>query len=129
MKRIVVAFFLGAFIVAAPVAAKVITVANPMSADLDGGGYNIANVGNVTTQGGAILDGSGLLGHSVVLGTDSVRPPYVLIFAGSADPSVAPPEGNNPPGSLYLRQSDPTHGQLWFKVGSAATAWSCVTGC
>lgn len=127
MKRIVVAFALGAFIVAAPVTAKVVTVTNPMGADLDGAGHDIFGVANYQTSAGAILGGDSVLAHVVTLSVD--RPmagPFLAVIAGTWDPLTEAPEGNLPVATLYQRRVDADHGELWFKVGPAATDWQRI---
>lgn len=132
MKRILLGFALGAVIFAGAVGARVVTVTNPMSADLNGGGYDIANVANYQTAAGAILGGDSAYLHALTItgSADLTNPPFVaLVFAGTEDPSVNPPEGNNPAPSLYLRRAPDGTGELWFKTGVYDTDWACVAGC
>jgi hypothetical protein len=133
MRRVLIGLLLGALIFGVAFAgAKVATVTNPMGASLDGGGFNIGNVTNYETAAGAILGGDGITGWTVALAmspqTGPSAPPFTLDFAGTADPSVAPPIGNNPVGSVYRRRVDSAHGELWFKTGPAATDWVKVAG-
>lgn len=128
MRRMIVAFMLGALIFGAPIvgAAAQVTVKNPMIGPLDGGGHNIINVVNYVTSAGAVMGGVGFTGISYVI-RDSLDAPTVtvLVAAGPNDPSVSPPSGNNPPGSLYLRQSGGA-GELWIKYGPNLLDWARV---
>jgi hypothetical protein len=131
MRRILLGLVIGVLAFGAGAAgAKVVNVTNPMSADLDGGGHNVSNVANYQTSAGAVFGGDGFSGWTLVFGmspqTGPLAAPFTLDFAGTADPSIAPPVGNNPVGSLYRQRIDSAHAALWFKTGPIATDWTLV---
>lgn len=125
MKRILLGLLLGALIFGVAFAgAKVATVTNPMNAPLDGGGYPIANVGNITANADIASNGY-VLGTSLVAtqGQVILEPPGVplrTIESGNVDPTVAPGVFANV-GSLYLGTSG-----LWRKTGGTDTDWTRV---
>lgn len=130
MKRTLIVLLLGLLIFGVSFAgAKVANVTNPMNSNLNGNNYNIDNVGNYLTSAGAVFGGDGLSAWNVVYTTDQAQPfscPCTIDFAGTADPSIAPPIGNNPVGSLYRQRIDSAHAALWFKTGPNATDWTQV---
>lgn len=135
MRRFTLGFLL-AFALIVPVALvaappKAVNVVNPMAADLDANGHAISNASTVTTANGAGALFNFLTAHSLNLSTGEdayVDGPQLSVFAGSSVPTSGV-FGNQPPGSLYLRQPDTTHGQLWFKAGPNLADWACVAGC
>lgn len=132
MKRLLAVAGLALLLSAAPVAAGLPTVKNPMQSDLDGNHYAITNISGLTVNGSETDIGANYVGtHEVLL---SVNPgvltdPIVTVTAGTADPTTVLLGSALKPGSLYLRQPDATHGELWFKYGPASTDWQCVAGC
>ena len=103
---------------------------NPLSADLDGGGFSLFGIFNLTAQNvavtnsGAVTVGLSSMGNRgrVMLG-DGGYPfyGYPSITAHTADPSVVGVDLES--GSLLLRRVSPSIGELWFKTGPLATDW------
>lgn len=133
MRRILLGLALG-ILIAVPVGyagAKV--VSNPISADVDGGGYSITNLTGVGT--GAVST------WKTVLVTQNYPNPsggLMALFGGQDDPTLAggprdPYQGvqaNQPIGSVYIEQAGATPGNVlsgtgvvWIKTGPAATDW------
>lgn len=104
------------------------TVNNPLKADLDGGGHNIANVTNYVTNSGASLAGEGTTCVENVL-VDALPNSSVFVsdLVGTADPTAGAGLDRNP-GSMYRQASGGQFGTaaLWFKTGAAPTAWTKV---
>lgn len=125
MKRIALGLLIGALVFAGAVGAKVVTVTNPMSGDLNAGGYSISNANDVS--GVSFSANNSPLATSVFAGgvflADFSAGNYTAagLHVGAADPSVAPGvlAGR---GSLYLRDTGTT-GELWEKTGPDATGW------
>lgn len=137
MKRLVVGLVLGAAIFGAGFAgAKVVTVTNPMTASLDGGGNNIEHVnlyaGNDTDLG-AVHAREGFYSGSVLLGLESTPyyPGHLALANGSGDgrfvevtAGVGVPTGGTP--GIYLQDRGGGAVALWIKTGAG---WTCVAGC
>lgn len=108
--------------------AKVVNVTNPMTANLDGGGYAITNTASVWTGNlfatGSIFAGNayGIQGE-LQLG-DGTHPNGPQVIAGTRAPTVGDPYAN--PGSIYLRWTPIGTGEEWFFNG---IAWTCIAGC
>lgn len=92
------------------------TVKSPMQADLDGGGYSIANIEQLRTNGHASV-GSGVL----YMDLNHNRPSFRW---GTESPVTDPRAVDAQPGSLFSEFS--TTPALWFKAGSLATDWHRV---
>lgn len=92
---------------ASPVAARLATVTNPMTATLDGGGYDITNVANLTL-GSKLTVGEGV----IWLDSNHARP---LIMQGPGDPRTTFLGVTPALGSLYLQFTNP--GTVWILVG------------
>lgn len=123
MRRILLGLLLGALIFGVAFAgAKVATVTNPMSADLDGGGHQIFNVAdinataNIGTSGYVLGQALVSFGGSVILEPSGVS--VITILSGNADPSVEPGVFANL-GSLYVGTA-----ALWRKSGTTDTDWT-----
>lgn len=110
MTKLLLGLTIGALLFTAAVGAKVVTVQNPMVADLDAGGFRIS--------------------HASFVGADVISTGGAEIYAGGADPSAG---FTATTGSLFLRRvnddQNVTHGQLWFKTGTFDTDWTCLAGC
>ena len=129
---LIVILLVAAGIAAAP--SKGIT--NPLTANLDAGGYNIDDVGSLTAQGNltaqANIQTSGWFvgGGVVTWGNVQLEPEntaVMTISGGNFDPSVRGLFAN--PGSLYLRGFNETSqmAELWFKTGLSDFAWMRVS--
>lgn len=146
MKRILLGLLLGAMVFGVAFAgAKVATVTNPMSADLNANGFDIMGASTVNAIN---FEADGYLrGHNLIAvngagqnraSVSSCDNDYGCVFlqagdgsgpgvrAGSADPTVAPCPAMAA-GSLYLRHVDADNGEVWAHVGSDACAWIRVT--
>jgi hypothetical protein len=125
MRRFLLGLISGALIFGAAFAgAKLVTVTNPMTQSLDGGGQSIYNLSQVVAsselrvaQAGAI---SGLVTFQAGSGLDSAS-----IFAGSVDPNAGDGQAC-PPGCLYL-EFGATPG-IFFKAGPLNTDWQRLAG-
>ena len=95
--------------------AKVVTVTNPMTADLDGGGHAISNVSTLTADW--------------LVGNNKVSVNGETLLAGEQDPSLGL---TAPAGSLYLRRNpdalNVAQGELWLKTGIYDGDWIKVAG-
>lgn len=95
-------------------------VVNPMTSDLDGGGFHVSNVSTLIA-GQLISDGSVAVQSGVVyLDRNHNRP---SIRWGTDDPRVTPP-ADAVIGSEYLRFANP--GELWVKTGPFPPDWQRV---
>lgn len=104
--------------------AKVATVTNPMSADLDANHFQVYNAAGYGVNGDETNIGANYMGTKDLL--LSVAPgvlgnsPLATVTAGTADPNSDP----HGAATLYLRRIDSTHAELWFNTGSG---WTKVT--
>lgn len=102
--------------------AKVATVTNPMTTDLNGGGNLIYNVSGLSASGDETSLGANFVAtHDYIVSVDPgpLVGATVSVTAGSADPSATP--DTHPAGSVYLRRIDSTHAELWFNTGNGWT--------
>lgn len=108
------------------VAAKVVNVTNPMSADLNANAYSITNVAELQAANAELGQNPGNFGVLLLRdgSADTTPGGLVAVIAGTDDPSTGF-IGPVVPGSLYLRST----GQEWVKTGTANTAWTCAVGC
>lgn len=143
MRRVVAILVVAIVIIAA--GPKVVGVTNPMTANLDGGGFQIVNVGTVRASGAGLnlFDGSVQALGSVITGNGAPNPgafgivipigggqsAQLNILAGTLAPTVDPAVATAQPGSLFQRRVDSLHGELWFKTGSTVAEWACIAGC
>lgn len=133
MRRLLTGLAIGVLAFGAgAVGAKVVTVTNPMSADLNGGTYLIDNVAGVQMSGDESSIGANYVGtHEYLFSVNHgvLDDPIVEAMAGTLAPSVDTGAATFKPGSLYLRHVDAAHGELWFKTGPTAADWTCIAGC
>lgn len=130
MRRILLGILIGLLAFGAGAAgAKVVTVTNPMSGDLNANAYSITNVAELQAANAELGQNPGNFGALLLRdgSTDTSPGGLVAVIAGTDDPSSGF-IGPVVPGSLYLRHNG-TSGQEWLKNGSANTAWACVAGC
>lgn len=127
MRRVLGALLLGALIFAAPVAAKVVNVTNPMTKDLDAAFYSITRVSEFQAANAELGTPDGNFGVLLMRdgSNDEASSGLVATIGGVQDPSTGF-LGPVTPGSLYLRHVDASHGELWFKVGPAPTDWQRI---
>ncbi len=133
MRRLLAGLAIGALAFGAgAVGAKVVTVTNPMSADLNANSFQVYNAAGYGVNGDETSVGPNFVAtHEYWF---SVNPgplgdPIVEVMAGTLTPSADTGAATFKPGSLYLRHVDATHGELWFKTGPTAADWTCIAGC
>lgn len=133
MRRLVVGLVLGALVFGVAFAgAKVATVTNPMSADLDANHFQVYNAAGYGVNGEETWIGANYVATHEYLFSVNPGPladPIVEAKAGTDLPSTDFGAATFKPGSLYLRHADATHGELWFKTGPTAADWTCIAGC
>lgn len=147
MRRVALALALMAILVPVALAApKPKPVTNPLTADLDAGGYRITNVGALDV--GTVFADHLVSNHLVSSGTTGIRGGYHMsdgihaggpsVQAGTENPNLRWPsdsarEIRAQPGSLYLRWHPDGHGEHWLATsadpGPRNTVWVCVAGC
>ena len=142
MKNLMICATLAVLSTLAPAAGKP-NVTNPMTADLDGGGFSLYNIAGYIGHSLAITNeqNSVAVGASPMAGTDphgATTVPsasgrimlgdggypffgYPSLTAHTYDPSIVGVDLDT--GSLLLRRVDSAHGELWFKTGPLATDW------
>lgn len=127
MTRVLAGLALGALLFAGAVGAKVVTVTNPMTADLDAGFYSITRVSELQAANAELGTPDGNFGVLLLRdgSTDASANGVIAVIAGTLDPSTGF-LGPVVPGSLYTRHVDATHGEVWAKTGGANTAWTRV---
>ncbi len=133
MRRLLAGLTLGALIFGVAFAgAKVATVTNPMSADLNANHFQVYNAAGYGVNGDETNIGANYVAtHEYWF---SVNPgplddPIVEAKAGTLAPSADTGAATFKTGSIYLRHVDATHGELWFKTGPTAADWTCIAGC
>lgn len=119
MKRFLAGVAIALLLFPVGVAAKVVTVINPMATDLDGGGYSIGDVNRITTDGSVTI-GSGVLW----MDANHNRPSWRW---GTEDPRTDPRATiDNPvPGSLFSEFAY-NASSLWVKTGPLISDWQRV---
>lgn len=140
MRRLLLGLLLGALIFGVSFAgAKLATVTNPMSANLDAAGFNISSVGSLTATGNisaqSNIQTSGYFvgSHLVAFGgVVTVEPSDTASFdltGGRADPTGSTANV----GTLYVRTVTDTgghpHAQVWVKSGETDADWTCALLC
>lgn len=120
-----------------------VTVTNPFTADVDGNGYSLFGLFNLSAQHVSVTNSANAVsvGLDTMDGTDphgattvpSARGRVLLgdggypffgypsITAGTFDPSVQGVDLDA--GSLFLRRVNASTGELWFKFGPNPTDW------
>lgn len=134
MRRILLGVTLGALIFGVAFAgAKVATVTNPMSADLDANGFVVKNAGDYFDTSGSYFGGGNLQLRMIQMFENE---PYTGGARGGINVGTGDPRGdlslNEWPGSLYLQnRGDTVGGAFWVKTGPRDdfNAWTCVAGC
>ncbi len=133
MRRVALGLLIGALIFGVAFAgAKVATVTNPMSADLNANSFQVYNAAGYGVNGDETSVGPNFVATHEYWFSVNAGPlddPIVEAEAGTDAPSTDFGASTFKPGSLYLRHVDATHGELWFKTGPTATDWTCVAGC
>lgn len=130
MKRVLIGLALGALIFGVSFAgARLATVTNPMTADVNGNGYSILNLARlqvgVVGQFGSNDPAQPIRG-TITMG-DGTAGEGVEIVAGHEDPAAA--AFHLPPGTIYLRHAADERGELWLQeCVDAAPCWMKVAG-
>ena len=122
MRRLLVGLLLGALIFGVAFAgAKVATVTNPMSADLNANSFQVYNAAGYGVNGDETNIGANYMGTKDVLLSTAPgvlgASPLATVTAGTADPNTDP----HGAATLYLRRIDSTHAELWFNTGNGWT--------
>lgn len=128
MRRVALGLLLGALIFGVAFAgAKVATVTNPMSADLDANHFQVFNAAGYGVNGDETNIGANYVGtHEFLVSVDPGvlgNGPIATVTAGRNDPSVTPPAGESP--TVLIRWVTATQRELWFNTG---TGWVKVAG-
>lgn len=133
MRRLLAGLTIGALAFGAgAVGAKVATVTNPMSADLNANTFQVYNAAGYGVNGDETNIGANYVGtHEYLFSVNHgvLDDPIVEAMAGTLAPSADTGAATFKPGSIYLRHVDATHGELWFKTGPTAADWACIAGC
>ena len=128
MRRLLAGLAIGALIFGVAFAgAKVATVTNPMSADLNADHFQVYNAAGYGLNGDETSIGANYVGtHEYLMSVDPGvlgNGPIATLNAGRADPSVTPPAGESP--TVLIRWVSATHRELWFNTGAG---WVKVAG-
>lgn len=123
---------MSALVLAAP-GPKLVSVTNPLTSDLHGATYAIDGLSyleSAQVQADVVLlvgtEAPNPVRGTIVLG-DHQSLTGVELVGGYEDPQAS--AFDLAPGTLYLRHTLAQTGELWIKLGSSPTSWSCIAGC